>query len=406
MIKIRLRKNLLYLFVYYIASIINCNIIRSSIFNLSHYYQLLIFDFLYPLENIIGGLVVFLYQKYSTRKKEKPKFFGIKLIQNKKNNVTDGKFKKIILIFFASYFNFYGSLISTKFSNDLSPWSLSSMKMRLSSIQIIISTLICIYALGFEIKRHHKISLIVMGIFMLLLFSTDIIYINLNNSGYLKSRNLRRAIFEYFLILHYYISYSFGDCIEKYLVDYNYMNPFIILMFEGIFEFLMTPIFLLPIGMFPHNAFTKIKKLGIFIFLFILYNLLQVIINIYRIYCNVIYSPMARSLIDYLLNPFINIVAFFLANDSFNNHAYLIIIEIECIVLSFFGCIFNEYIILYCCGLERETQDEIAVRANNQFQNELDDIKDTFRTNDIAENDDNIKKSDTIISLDGYGLGI
>ena len=93
-------------------------------------------------------------------------------------------------------------------------------------------------------------------------------------------------------------------------------------------------------------------------------------------------------------------------DDFFNNHAYLIIIEIECIVLSFFGCIFNEYIILYCCGLERETQDEIAVRANNQFQNELDDIKDTFRTNDIAENDDNIKKSDTIISLDGYGLGI
>ena len=36
----------------------------------------------------------------------------------------------------------------------------------------------------------------------------------------------------------------------------------------------------------------------------------------------------------------------------------------------------------------------------------FDDIKDTFRTNDIAENDDNIKKSDTIISLDGYGLGI
>ena len=107
-----------------------------------------------------------------------------------------------------------------------------------------------------------------------------------------------------------------------------------------------------------------------------------------------------------MLNPFINIFAFFALEEFFGDYAYFIITEILCLVMSFFGCIFNEYIILYCCGLERETQDEIAVRANNQFQNELDDIKDTFRTNDIAENDDNIKKSDTIKSLDGYGLGI
>ena len=49
----------------------------------------------------------------------------------------------------------------------------------------------------------------------------------------------------------------------------------------------------------PFEGLNKLKsgenKTGA-IFVFILYTLLQVIVNIYRIYCNVIYSPIARSL--------------------------------------------------------------------------------------------------------------
>ena len=56
--------------------------------------------------------------------------------------------------------------------------------------------------------------------------------------------------------------------------------------------------------------------------------------------------------------------------------------EIICIVMSFFGCVFNEYIILYYCGLERETKDEIADRADNQFQIELDYIDDISSYNE------------------------
>ena len=40
---------------------------------------------------------------------------------------------------------------------------------------------------------------------------------------------------QYFMSLFFYMGYSFNNCIEKYLVDYNYMNPFIILMLEGVF---------------------------------------------------------------------------------------------------------------------------------------------------------------------------
>ena len=93
------------------------------------------------------------------------------------------------------------------------------------------------------------------------------------------------------------MGYSFSDCIEKYLVDYNYMNPFLILMLEGVFQLIMGALSIIKID--PFKPFEKIKKLNnktLFIFLFILYTLLQVIVNIYRIYCNVVYTPMARSL--------------------------------------------------------------------------------------------------------------
>ena len=322
------------------------------------------------------------------------------LIHNKKNISRDGKFKKILLIFFASFFNYYGFIIRKLYkAKYISVFN----ECRLSSIQIIISTLIFFYAFGFKMKKHHKASLIIISISFCLLISTDMIFF-----VYYNYKNIRVPVFQYFITILHYIGYSFNDCIEKYLVDNNYMNPFIILMIEGFFELAMALLSIIWID--PFEGFNKINprrnKAG-FIFVFILYTLLQVIVNIYRIHCNVIYSPMARSLIDYLINPLINIFAFYTFVDIFNyNVTYLIIMEIICIVLSFFGCVFNEYIILYCCGFEHETQDEIADRADDQFRNELDDIDNVSSNNENIDNDDDIRNSHDTINFGNNGLVI
>ena len=130
---------------------------------------------------------------------------------------------------------------------------------------------------------------------------------------------------------------------------------------------------------------------------------------------------MARSLIDYLLNPFIYIFFYFLENEFFDNLVYFIITEFICLVMSFFGCVFNEYIILYFCGLQHETQDEIANRSlaysNAKFQYELDEITkkekhedDENNANDENEEKDSIshsfKSSNTIISFEHYNVNI
>ena len=403
MIKIRFRKNLIYLFIYYISAFIDVTIIGNVFYSQFDFNPIKICIYIYPLENIIGGLIVFLYQRNSVKKNQEIKYFGLDIYHNQKNIVIDGMFKKILLIFIAAYFNYYNIIVSLFYYIEYIPLS---MDLRLSSIQIIVSAFICAFTFDFKIKKHHKVSLIVIGITLFLSISHDLWYII-----YYKYKNLRVPIFQYFISLYYYIGYSFNNCIEKYLVDTDYMNPFSVLMIEGAFQLLMA--FLTPIWNYnPFKDFTQEKvknNLTLFIFLFILYILFQIVVNIYRIYCNVIYTPMARSLIDYFLNPFINIYFFFAERKDFENVPYFIITEIFCCVMSFFGCVFNEYIILYCCGLESETQDEIADRAcfrvserpmrNTELKaiiNKEDDDND--------ENDNDINDSETIISLDTHIL--
>ena len=275
------------------------------------------------------------------------------------------------------------------------------MDLRLSSMQIISSALICAFSFGFEFKKHHKVSLIIISIVLLLSIGNDMLFMVLY-----EYKNIRVPIFQYFISLYYYIGFSFNNCIEKYLVDVDYMNPFLILMLEGIFQLilaLLTIIWFNPFNIFEHKNMKN--NLALFIPLFILFILLQIVVNIYRIYCNVIYSPMARSLIDFFLNPFINIFFFFIENEFFKNGVYFGVTEVLCCIMSFFGCVFNEYIVLYCCGLERETQDEIADRAQireNEKQineKELKIISDN-EDSEIDEIDTNINYFGTYLSLD------
>ena len=63
-----------------------------------------------------------------------------------------------------------------------------------------------------------------------------------------------------------------------------------------------------------------------------------------------------------------NFVYYFFAESDFNNnYIYFIISEIICLIISFFGCIYNEYIILFCCGLEKETQEVVSLKAYNEI---------------------------------------
>jgi hypothetical protein len=109
------------------------------------------------------------------------------------------------------------------------------------------------------------------------------------------------------LIIISQIYVSCTDSLEKYLFEYDYMDPFVVLMYEGIFGYLLS-FFLF----FSQNFFDDIRKfnrgaegknkIGL-VFSLIFYIIISGGKNLFRIVTNKIYSPMTKTLSDYALNP-------------------------------------------------------------------------------------------------------
>ena len=355
MIKIKLRKNLLYLLAYYISWYIRK--INDMIFeNIYHFYPSYIFLYLMTLGEMFGGLIIYLYQYNSWRKKKQTKFFCVYI---KGTKIKDSIIKRCLLILFASYFDFMEFVTDYLHIPLFAPNASSTFNISLGFLTMVASSLINTYALGFKIVRHHKVSLIIISICLFLTFILELIYKqdNITIKNFLTARTLSCCSL---------IFVSFMDCIEKYLVHIDYINPFKILMLEGTFELIMT--ILLSINKAPVNdikeQYNKIEG-NKFLLIILLFNhfILSGIVNIYEVYCNVIYSPMEKASIDFFMNPMLYLYYFFVNNDFNNNYLYLIISIILSIIIDFFSCVYNEYIILFCFNLEYDTKDEISVRA-------------------------------------------
>ena len=113
---------------------------------------------------------------------------------------------------------------------------------------------------------------------------------------------------------------------------------------------------------------------------------------------------MARSLVHFFMNPFSNIYYFLKQNDFNGNIFYFIISEIICVVTDFFGCVYNEYIILSCCDLETDTIDAINERSLSPTENiPLFSPDNDF--NDAPNNDNNNNKKIDVYNDDDIYVG-
>ena len=358
--QIVLRRNLLYLLVLFLGWFIR----KILVIIIKQFYKFnknFIFLYLMTLGEITGGLSVYLYQYSNIRGKKKPKYFKYKLIHNKNEiESIDNRFTVYALIFFAGFFDFIEFIIMNFYvANHIISVTIID---RLGCLLTITSSLVCTYALKFKVGKHHTFSQRLLIICVCLTLVVEILY---------KPENIDMGIFilTHFLICCYLMFLSFTDCIERYLVDKDYLNPFLIIMREGIIEFIMALLY--SIGKNPLKDMINLyneksaASFVLLIFLLIMHLILSAIINAYKVYCNTIYSPMARSIIDHFMNPFFNIFYYLYYGDFQNNFFYFFICEIICLTSDFFFCVYNEYIILYCCGLEHDTKDEITRRGSS-----------------------------------------
>ena len=310
-------------------------------------------------------------------------------------NLPKDKIVKIIfLIFVASFHDFVQFLISLSFAKDS-----IIFEQRFRGFLTIYTALLSYCLLRLNIYKHHRISIYFILICLIILAIIEIIF--------MRSTNIFppfSLIFIYIILGFAHIFCAFKNVIEKYLFEYNQTSPYLVLLLEGIFGLITTIIYYIFYPPFDDiKIFYRLKSTSEFTFLIVGFILYIVLLggakNIFRVLTTKIYDPMTTTLMSYILNPLYIIIIFnIIKNITPYRKLYWIYFGINLIIsliISFFSCVYNEIIILFCCGLDRETYKQIAVRA----------IIDS-NINDLYEEDENDDEKDNNIRIENFSFVI
>ena len=366
MIKFALRRNLIYPFQYLLWSVIRDieSDLISIFFKLDH---LIITTPLMFLGEFLGGLILYIYDMKIITKYKKGKDidnFTDKFIKMK-HKIDEGHKIKIIFVIFTialyDFVQFFLAFPLSKFVNIS-----ASLEKRLRATYTIVTGIFCYYKLGLPIFKHHYFSLISIVICIILIISTEFGFQEFNI--FLSYGQFSLALVLVFLIqLFHCLEQSF----EKLLFVYYNSNPYYVLMIEGIFGLIFC-----VICSFFYNFFDDIiefkkekttSEFVLLIFCLIIYVILSGGKNIFRLVTTKIFSPMTTTFVIYMFNP-INLIISYFSKKDFKSHgesnlAYFLINFFISLILSFFGGVYNEFIILLCCGLERDTHNQVTKRS-------------------------------------------
>ena len=367
MIKFAKRRNLIYAMMFVIFNFLR----KTDSIVMKNYIGFsgsLILTSLMFIADFISGLIVYLYNLKYLKEKEASKFMGIELIQAS-SNITppDSNFKIFILIFFASFVDFTEYILSSYYIpvefEDVS----ISIEWRLKSIIICFSAFLCYFSLKIPVFKHQIITIITILICLLIVIITEIIVFTK-----VKNHSLLDILKVIFLMIIDHIFNASLDVIEKYLLEYDFMNPYLILMMEGLFGFILSLIFTFTFDVKPFKKINNIykeknKKFACLIVCFVLYFLLSCGRNVYRITTNKLYTPTHKALFDYILVPLL-IIYYYVWDDDFQFNGekvfyYFFINLLISFIMVFCGLIYNELIIIFFCGLDYNTHYEVSKRA-------------------------------------------
>ena len=257
--------------------------------------------------------------------------------------------------------------------------------------------MLCYYTLNIKIYKHQKISLIIIGLCLSLFFITEIIV-------YFQKVEKMDILYCTVLIFFSGVCRAFLDTIEKYLFEYNFMDPFKLLFQEGLFNTLFISFFYQFEQ--PRKEFSEliqifnnsINKFFIICFLLLLYSIFSGFKKVYRIHTVLLFSPMTRALAESFCDPFFIIFSLADENDFIINddtpspkpNLYYFGITLFCsIIIILSSCVYNEVFVLYYWGMEYDTYIEINKRSKSieiPSPNEKDSDDSEENSDDSLEN--------------------
>ena len=365
MIKFALRRNLIYP-----LQLLIFNVVRDTERDLlGRFYKFdnpLIFTPLMFIGEFLAGLIIYLYQKKITSKKQitentRTSQMGLVLIYTKLKT-KDSICKIMFLIFCAGLMDFVQFVLSLHTPQFIN--TSGSIGSRLGGFLTIVDALYYYFVLKFPILRHQFFSLVGIGICLILVIITEFIFQEVN----IFFNHLQLFILLLLTFVQQFCS-AMVDSNEKYLFEYNEISPFFALLFEGLFGFILSFIY----GIFydPFEQFRKINSslnFTVIIILLVLYIILSGLKNAFRVQTTKIYSPMTTTFMDYILNP-VYLTIYFALNEDFltkgkRNYAHFFINLFLALIMTFFGLIYNEFIIIFFFRLEKDTHQEVSRRAS------------------------------------------
>ena len=306
MIKFTTRPNMKYL-----VNLIIWSFVRDIILDVTTYLFLfnvaIIYLILYFLGEFIFGGITYLYQKRYKKRKNLTKndtFLAIHLIINDKLKRSDSKWKIYFLIFLAGFSDFVDSILSIGLAPGLDRCS-NSLENRMRGILIIFDALFYLFVLRLQIFKHQFFSIYVISICLIITIIIEFIFQDIN-----IFLSYGKFVLLIFLIIIQILFNSLVDSTDKYLLEYDYVNPFRILMLEG-----LVGLFFSLIYCFCYNPIPELKKFyendinnkKIFphvILLLALFLILSGVQNTFRVVTNKVYSPMALALAQYFFNNY------------------------------------------------------------------------------------------------------
>ena len=311
--------------------------------------------------------------------------------QKTENNIKRAKriFKFLIIVsifdFLSSYLDIIFKIIKIFTKDNL-------LINKVENNSSILFSIISMYVLSILILhspfyRHHYVSMAINLLLLIILIILDIINIVNRKLSYIY-------VIEKTIII---ILYSFEDVLAKILLSVDSVSPYIYLLYRGILvnilAFLFSFVFIF-VKIPDENGdkscvfsrFWKIYeyKLNILFYIIIFFNEYFMNLNIFLIIDK--FSPIhfaMASIISYFISSLFSI--FLSENDKISNFFYKLGIYLVLIVTSL---IYNEFIILNFCGLQKYTQLFLQKEANEDIQQSIINIED----GDLYSEEDNIKQ--------------
>ena len=108
--------------------------------------------------------------------------------------------------------------------------------MRIRNREILFASIFCYFIFKIKLYRHHNISLLIILICIILLYILEIFQ-------QISLRYYENKIFKFIILQGLKVIINicrvFSDLIEKYLFDFNFIDPFKILFVKGIVQTLL-----------------------------------------------------------------------------------------------------------------------------------------------------------------------